>query len=169
MSGPESAEPAAVSEASWSSSFGLRDRVGHEQNEALLAPSLGQKRLHLRGHPHDALQRAARVRHVERRALQALHHAGRALPHRLWTCFDTGGCEGAESGSDRAVRQSGGGGAGRRARAARLVLQAVWDHLAGVCADAALAGVSSLRLVLARHRLWGALRSAARSAAALLL
>src|SRR5262249_31555653 len=38
----------------------------HEQNQSLLAPSLGQERLHLRGHPHDALQRAARVRHVER-------------------------------------------------------------------------------------------------------
>src|SRR5260370_18026040 len=59
----------------------------HEQNEALLAPSLGQKRLHLRGHPHDALQRAARVRHVERRGLQALPHAGPALPHPLCTPF----------------------------------------------------------------------------------
>ena len=141
----------------------------HEQNEAFLAPSLGQKRLRLRGHPHNALQRAARVRRVERRALQALHHAGRALPHRLWTRVDPCRGESPRSGSHRTIRQNGRGGAGRRAGAARLVFQAVWDHLAGVCADAALAGVSPLRFVLARHRLWGALRSAARGVAALLL
>src|SRR5262249_31644786 len=81
------------------------------------------------------LQRAARVRHVERGALQALHHAGCALPHRLWACFDARRREGAECGSDRAVRQSGGGGAGCRAGAARLGFQAVRHHAAGGRAD----------------------------------
>src|SRR5262245_47758550 len=107
--------------------------------------------------------------HVERGALQALHHAGRALPHRLWTRVDPCRGEGARSGSDRAIRQGGGGSADRGAGAARLVLQAVRHHAAGIRADTALAGLSPLRLVSTRHRLWGALRSAARGAAALLL
>ena len=45
----------------------------------------------------------------------------------------------------------------------------VWHHAGNLCANAALARVPPLRLVSPRHRLCGALRGAARRAAAVLL
>src|SRR5215831_13668091 len=136
---------------------------------SLLARSLGSQRRHLRNHPYDAVQRAACVGLAERGAVQELHHAGRALPRRFWPRLDPCGSEGTRPGSDRAVRESGRGRARGRARVARFLFQAVRHHAAGVRANAAVAGVSPLRLLSSRHGLWRALRSAARRLAALLL
>ena len=55
--------------------------------------------------PADAFQRRARRRHAERGAFQALHHARRALPHRLRSGPGAGCREGAQSRPHRAIRQ----------------------------------------------------------------
>ena len=61
----------------------------------------------LRDHPHHAVQCRARGRHAERGALQALHHAGRALPDRLRTRADARRRQGADAGAPDPVREVG--------------------------------------------------------------